>query len=67
MPAEFNELKAEFDKISKGKRKTFIVKPVIIFFFLKKYPNKKEASCQGRGIFLTRNLEDLNSTDHYVV
>ncbi|KAL4501611.1 hypothetical protein ABPG72_018662 [Tetrahymena utriculariae] len=53
LPAEYNELRTEFDKISKGKCKTFIVKP--------------EASCQGRGIFLTRNLDDLNSSDHYVV
>ena len=33
--------------------KTFIVKP--------------EASCQGRGIFLTRNLDDVNPYDHYVI
>ncbi|CAD8173941.1 unnamed protein product [Paramecium pentaurelia] len=36
----------------KGKVKTFIVKP--------------EASCQGRGIFLTRNINDINPNDHYV-
>lgn len=30
LPAEYNELKIEFDKISKGKCKTFIVKPVTI-------------------------------------
>ncbi|CAD8130837.1 unnamed protein product [Paramecium sonneborni] len=36
----------------KGKVRTFIVKP--------------EASCQGRGIFLTRNINDINPTDHYV-
>ncbi|CAD8177128.1 unnamed protein product [Paramecium octaurelia] len=36
----------------KGKARTFIIKP--------------EASCQGRGIFLTRNLNDVNPNDHYV-
>lgn len=36
----------------KGKARTFIVKP--------------EASCQGRGIFLTRNINDINPNDHYV-
>ena len=35
------------------RNKTFIVKP--------------EASCQGWGIFLTRNYESLNATDHCVV
>ena len=28
---------------------------------------KPEASCQGRGIFLTKNLDEINNTDHYVV
>lgn len=28
---------------------------------------KPEASCQGRGIFLTRNLDDVNPYDHYVI
>jgi tubulin polyglutamylase TTLL6/13 len=28
---------------------------------------KPEASCQGRGIFLSRNIEDLNPFDHFVV
>ena len=28
---------------------------------------KPEASCQGKGIFLTKNLDELNSSDHYVV
>ncbi|CAD8064847.1 unnamed protein product [Paramecium sonneborni] len=35
-----------------GKAKTFILKP--------------EASCQGRGIFLTRCIEQINPTEHYV-
>jgi len=37
----------------KNPRCTFILKP--------------EASCQGRGIFLTRTPEELSPTDHYVV
>lgn len=28
---------------------------------------KPEASCQGRGIFISRNIEDINPYDHYVV
>ena len=28
---------------------------------------KPEASCQGRGIFLTRNIEDVNPSERYVV
>lgn len=39
-------------QFSKKLSKTFIIKP--------------EASCQGRGIFLTRNYEDVDPTDHYV-
>jgi len=53
LPSEFSEFRKQFDNLSKNKRKTFIVKP--------------EASCQGRGIFLTRSLEDLNPYDHFVV
>ncbi|CAD8154125.1 unnamed protein product [Paramecium pentaurelia] len=40
------------NQFTKGKIKTFIVKP--------------EASSQGRGIFLTRNINDIDPTDHYV-
>ena len=29
--------------------------------------SKPEANCQGRGIFLTRNLEDFANGDHRVV
>ena len=36
-----------------GKKRTFIVKP--------------EASCQGRGIFLTRKIEEIRPEDRYVV
>jgi tubulin polyglutamylase TTLL6/13 len=39
-------------QFNKKKAKTFIVKP--------------EASCQGRGIFLTRSYESINPTDHFV-
>lgn len=53
LPSEYSEFKAQFDKRQKGKVRTYIVKP--------------EASCQGRGIFLTRYLEDLKPNDHYVV
>ncbi len=40
-------------QISDKRNKTFIVKP--------------EASCQGKGIFLTRNFEDIVATEHCVV
>lgn len=40
-------------QITAKRNKTFIVKP--------------EASCQGKGIFLTRNFEDLDPNEHYVV
>lgn len=39
-------------QFGKVKNKTFIVKP--------------EASCQGRGIFLTRKLEDIDRSERYV-
>lgn len=28
---------------------------------------KPEASCQGKGIFLTKSLQDINYGDHYVI
>jgi tubulin polyglutamylase TTLL6/13 len=34
-----------YEAVTKGKVRTYIVKP--------------EADCQGRGIFLTRNIESL--------
>lgn len=43
LPAEYPELLAYHECRQQGKAQTFIVKP--------------EASCQGRGIFLTRNIE----------
>jgi tubulin polyglutamylase TTLL6/13 len=53
LPSEYADFRKQFENLSKNKKKTFIVKP--------------EASCQGRGIFLTRNIEDLNPFDHFVV
>ena len=52
MPSEYSDFRTLF-KDKKKTNKTFIVKP--------------EASCQGRGIFLTRNLDDVNPYDHYVI
>jgi tubulin polyglutamylase TTLL6/13 len=50
LPAEYGDFKKQFgeqtSKKKKVNRKTFIAKP--------------EASCQGKGIFLTRNLEDFD-------
>ena len=40
------------NQFQKGKAKTFIVKP--------------EASCQGKGIFLTRSIDAINPQEHYV-
>ena len=55
LPAEFGDFRKQFKEDTKGKpgRKTFIVKP--------------EASCQGKGVFLTRKLEDIQPGEHYVV
>lgn len=39
-------------QITSKRNKTFIVKP--------------EASCQGKGIFLTRGFEDIDPAEHYV-
>ena len=46
LPYDFQDLKEYHDNRQAGKAQTFIVKP--------------EANCQGRGIFLTRNI-DSNS------
>ena len=55
LPAEYGDFRKQFDesRIGKPGRKTYISKP--------------EASCQGRGIFLTRNLDDFEKQGHYVV
>lgn len=52
LPTEYSDFRSLF-KDKKKSNKTFIVKP--------------EASCQGRGIFLTRNLDDVNPYDHFVI
>lgn len=52
LPADYSLFKAEFLQ-KKNMNKTFIVKP--------------EASCQGRGIYLTRNFEDVDPMDHVVI
>lgn len=31
------------------------------------YIVKPEADCQGRGIFLTQNIEEIQNGQHYVV
>jgi tubulin polyglutamylase TTLL6/13 len=50
LPAEYGEFKAQFGKNKKPV--TYIIKP--------------EASCQGRGIFLTRNGDEVQPGEHYV-
>ena len=51
LPADYSAFKANF--ADKKKAKTFIVKP--------------EASCQGRGIYLTRTYETVDPLDHVVI
>ena len=46
------DLKSFKEQFNERKAKTFIVKP--------------EASCQGKGIFLTRNCEWVSAQEHYV-
>ena len=53
LPVEFHELRAYFESKPKGKARTFIVKP--------------EAMSQGKGIFLTRRIEDIEQGSHCVV
>jgi tubulin polyglutamylase TTLL6/13 len=53
LPSEFGEFKNSLSNKTPSNRPVYIVKP--------------EAGCQGRGIFLTNNHEDLNPEDHYVV
>lgn len=52
LPADYSSFRAQFLN-KKQKIKTFIVKP--------------EASCQGRGIYLTRSYENVDSMDHVVI
>ena len=53
LPVEYHEFKTYFESKPKGKARTFIVKP--------------EAMSQGKGIFLTRKLEDIDKDCHCVV
>lgn len=53
LPVEYHELKSYFQTKPKGKARTFIVKP--------------EALSQGKGIFLTRKLQEIDQTAHCVV
>ena len=52
LPSEYFEFKANLQKKK-------LPKPV--------YIAKPEASCQGRGIFLTNNANDIEPEDFYVV
>lgn len=51
MPAEFSDFQAEHR--NNPSNSTYIVKP--------------EASSQGRGIFLTQDIQDMNKLEHYIV
>ena len=51
LPAEYNELKVWME--NEGSNTVVIAKP--------------EAGCQGRGIFLARNMEEFVYGEHYVV
>lgn len=53
LPQQYSEFRQYYEDKPVGKTRTYIVKP--------------EADCQGRGIFLTRKLEDLENGKHYVV
>mgnify|MGYP000973964466 CR=1 FL=1 len=53
LPSEYSEFRLYFESKPKGKCRTYIVKP--------------EALSQGKGIFLTRRIEDIPSGEHLVV
>lgn len=53
LPAEYADFKNSFLNKPLNMRPVYIVKP--------------EASCQGQGIFMTQNGENVSPTDHYVV
>ena len=53
LPSQYAEFRAFYESTKEGKVRTYIVKP--------------EAECQGRGIFLTRNIKDLENGKHYVI
>lgn len=48
LPSDLSNLKTYYESVPKGKTRTYIVKP--------------EASCQGRGIYLTKNINILDNT-----
>jgi tubulin polyglutamylase TTLL6/13 len=53
LPAEYNEFRLYYESKPKGRARTYIAKP--------------EAGCQGKGIFLTRAIEDVENGRHLVV
>lgn len=53
LPHQYAEFRAYYEDKPKGKTRTYIAKP--------------EADCQGRGIFLTRKIEELENGKHYVI
>lgn len=53
LPSQYSEFRMYYETVTKGKVRTYIVKP--------------EAECQGKGIFLTRNIEDIENGAHYVI
>lgn len=56
LPADSCELKSDF--LQEGDKNTRKVRTYIV---------KPEASCQGKGIYLTRNLCEIDLTEHCVV
>ena len=53
LPGDYQDFRTYFESKPKGKARTYIVKP--------------ECLSQGKGIFLTRKLEDINPQQHCVV
>ena len=54
LPCDASDMRTYLSNVQQNNKKvTFIVKP--------------EASCQGKGIFLTRNIADINLSEHQVV
>jgi tubulin polyglutamylase TTLL6/13 len=53
LPSEYSDFRLYYESKPKGKIRTYIVKP--------------EALSQGKGIFLTRRIEDLEPGEHCVV
>lgn len=53
IPLQFSQFRHYYESAEKGKARTYIVKP--------------EALSQGRGIFLTRSIEDILNGNKYVI